>query len=226
MIRIRKINIYESPILTVKHNNTAVHCVLDSGATASLISLRKAKQLKLLISPTVHRAIQVDGFSDLKIIGEVHTEFTRGDLTLYFNALVVNKLGTDILGGTNFLKDNDIYSRMAKDTIVIKGSNVFQSTPATILEMEMNASAAQLVRVHKTQTITSNVNYHPIFHLPEFFLQSRSKVHYSTILSSYRLLIIIYIFLMINSIQLMLRKMNRWLRSAFLLWMKILTDSA
>ena len=155
MIRIRKINIYESPILTVKHNNTAVHCVLDSGATASLISLRKAKQLKLLISPTVHRAIQVDGFSDLKIIGEVHTEFTRGDLTLYFNALVVNKLGTDILGGTNFLKDNDIYSRMAKDTIVIKGSNVFQSTPATILEMEMNASAAQLVRVHKTQTILS-----------------------------------------------------------------------
>ena len=141
--------------MTVKHNNTAVHCVLDSGATASLISLRKAKQLKLLISPTVHRAIQVDGFSDLKIIGEVHTEFTRGDLTLYFNALVVNKLGTDILGGTNFLKDNDIYSRMAKDTIVIKGSNVFQSTPATILEMEMNASAAQLVRVHKTQTILS-----------------------------------------------------------------------
>ena len=155
VIKIRKINIYESPILTAKHGNTAVHCVLDSGATASLISLRKAKQLKLMISPTSHRAIQVDGISDLKILGEVHTHFTRGDLKLFFNALVVNKLGTDILGGTNFLKDNDIYSRMAKDTIVIKGSNTFQSTPATILEMDMNSSSAQLVRVQKTQTILS-----------------------------------------------------------------------
>ena len=155
MIKIRKINIYESPILTAKHGNIAVHCVLDSGATASLISLRKAKQLKLVISPTMHKAIQVDGISDLKILGEVHTQFTRGDLTLFFNALVVNKLGTDILGGTNFLKDNDIYSRMAKDTIVIKGSNTFQSTPATILEMDMNSSSAQLVRVQKTQTILS-----------------------------------------------------------------------
>ena len=145
VIKIRKINIYESPILTAKHGNTAVHCVLDSGATASLISLRKAKQLKLVISPTSHRAIQVDGISGLKILGEVHTHFTRGDLKLFFNALVVNKLGTDILGGTNFLKDNDIYSRMAKDTIVIKGSNTFQSTPATILEMDMNSSSAQLV---------------------------------------------------------------------------------
>ena len=150
LIKIRKINIYESPILTVKYNNTPVHIVLDSGATASLISLTKAKQLKLAISPTFHRVIQVDGVSNLKILGEVHTQFSRGDLTLYFNALVVNNLGTNVLGGTNFLKDNDIYSRMAKDMIVIQGSNVFQSTPATILEMEMNTSFAQLVRVQKT----------------------------------------------------------------------------
>ena len=155
LIKIRKINIYESPILTVKYKNTPVHIVLDSGATASLISLNKAKQLKLLISPTSHRAIQVDGISNLKILGEIHTQFSRGDLTLYFNALVVNNLGTEVLGGTNFLKDNDIYSRMAKDMIVIKGSNIFQSTPAAILEMEMNASSAQLVRVQKTQTILS-----------------------------------------------------------------------
>ena len=48
LIKIRKINIYESPILTVKYKNTPVHIVLDSGATASLISLNKAKQLKYL----------------------------------------------------------------------------------------------------------------------------------------------------------------------------------
>ena len=37
-ICIRKINIYESPIFTVKFNNSLLHLVLDTGATASLIA--------------------------------------------------------------------------------------------------------------------------------------------------------------------------------------------
>ena len=96
-----------------------IHIVLDTGATASLISLAKAMELKLKILPTVHRAVQVDGVSNLKVLGEVHTEFSRGTLVLHFSGLVVNGLGTDILGGTNFHKENNIYSRMDKDTIVI-----------------------------------------------------------------------------------------------------------
>ena len=137
------------------YSKHTVHCVLDSGATASLISLRKAQELKLKIWPTVHTAVQVDGVSGLKVLGEVHTEFTRGNLVLHFSALVVNKLGTDVLGGTNFLKENDIYARMAKDTIVIKGSNIFQSTPVEILQMDLAQTKSQLVQVSKTQTILS-----------------------------------------------------------------------
>ena len=74
-------------------------------------------------------------------------------MTLYFSALVVNKLGTDVLGGTNFLKENDIYSRMAKDTIVIKGNNIFHSTPVQILQMDQSSSKPQLVTVKRSQTI-------------------------------------------------------------------------
>ena len=122
LIQIRQINIYESPILYMAHSKHTVHCVLDSGATASLISLRKVQELSFKIWPTVHTAVQVDGVSGLKVLGEVHSEFTRGALVLHFSALVVNKLGTDVLGGTNFLKENDIYARMAKDTIVIKAT--------------------------------------------------------------------------------------------------------
>ena len=103
VIKIRKINIYESPILSVRHNNTTVHIVLDTGATASLISLAKAKELKLKIAPTKHRAIQVDGISNLVVMGETHTCFQRGNLDLQFSGLVVNDLGTDVLGGTNFI---------------------------------------------------------------------------------------------------------------------------
>ena len=43
VIKIRRINIYDSPILTVSKGNNQVHLVLDTGATASLISLEKAK---------------------------------------------------------------------------------------------------------------------------------------------------------------------------------------
>ena len=137
------------------HAKHTVHCVLDSGATASLISLRKVQELKLKIWPTIHTAVQVDGVSGLKVLGEVHTEFTRGALVLYFSALVVNKLGTDVLAGTNFLKENDIYARMAKDTIVIKGSNMFHSTPVEILQMDQTSSKSQLVKVSRTQVILS-----------------------------------------------------------------------
>ena len=137
------------------HSKHTVHCVLDSGATASLISLRKVQELRLKIWPTVHTAVQVDGVSGLKVLGEVHSEFTRGALVLHFSALVVNKLGTDVLGGTNFLKENDIYARMAKDTIVIKGNNIFHSTPVEILQMDQTSSKSQLVTVSRTQIILS-----------------------------------------------------------------------
>ena len=47
IITIRRINIYDSPILTVTKGKHTVHLVLDTGATASLISLEKASELKL-----------------------------------------------------------------------------------------------------------------------------------------------------------------------------------
>ena len=87
-----------------------MHLVLDTGATASLMSLEKAKELNLKILPTVHKAVQVDGVSGLKVLGEVHTEFQRGDLTFQFSGLVVNRLGTDVLAGTGFHLENDVYS--------------------------------------------------------------------------------------------------------------------
>ena len=155
VIKIRKINIYESPILTVNCNLKPAHIVLDTGATASLISFAKARELKLKILPTSHCAVQVDGVSDLKVLGEVHTEFSRGNLILQFSGLVVNELGTDILGGTNFHKENDIYSRMAKDTIVIQGTNCFQSTPVEIMKLDENKTTAKLVSVNKTQVLMS-----------------------------------------------------------------------
>jgi hypothetical protein len=53
----KRINIYNFPILAAKQNNTTVYIILNSGATTSLISLDKANALLLRIKPTVQKAV-------------------------------------------------------------------------------------------------------------------------------------------------------------------------
>ena len=72
MIHIQKFNIYEFPILTVTYGTPTLHCVLDIGATASLISYNKVQDLHLKSWPTVHTAVQVYGISDLKVFCGSH----------------------------------------------------------------------------------------------------------------------------------------------------------
>ena len=154
IIQIRRINIYDSPILSVKKDKQTVHLVLDTGATASLMSLEKAKELNLKILPTVHKAVQVDGISGLKVIGEVHTEFQRGDLTFQFSGLVVNRLGTDVLAGTGFHLENDVYSRMSKNMICVLGSHTFQSTPVEVMKLDKKTKI-RLVKVEQNKCVIS-----------------------------------------------------------------------
>ena len=148
-------SITESPILAASYFDQTVYLVLDTGATASLISLRQAQSLNLKIYPTSHKAIQVDGESDLPITGEVHTVFKRGSASLTFNALVVKHLSVDILAGTSFHKENDVFSRMSKGTIHIGDNIVVQSTPPALLRIhEPNPRTKHfLVQVMKTITI-------------------------------------------------------------------------
>ena len=134
--RIGRLNVYESPILSCSHNTSTVHIVLDSGATCSLMSLNMTKKLGLHVQKTVHKAVQVDGQSPLKVVGEVHTQLTRGNITLNFSGLVITEMAADILGGTNFLIENDISYRMAKGTIQIGPSCTVLSTSPTVLQLD------------------------------------------------------------------------------------------
>ena len=127
--------------------------MLDTGATASLISEKQAKDLNLRLYPTTQKAVQVDGETDLPILGEVHTSFKRGNLSLRFEGLVVANLGVDILAGTPFHVDNDVYCRMSKGTIHVGNSHVFQSTPPALLNMKHKTPNQRLIRAAKTCTI-------------------------------------------------------------------------
>ena len=118
-------------------------------------TLQQAQALNLKIYPTSHKAIQVDGESDLPIAGEVHTSFKRGSVSLKFNALVVNNLSVDILAGTSFHRDNDVYSRMSKGNIHIGDHMVVESTPPALLALHSPQKISKhfLVQVKKTITI-------------------------------------------------------------------------
>ena len=161
----RRINIYDSPTLAVKHESTTVYIVLDCGATTSLASKKKITELSLQILPTKHKAVQVDGHSPLSVVGEVHASFWRGKTELKFSALVVDNLATDFLGGTNFLIENDIAIMMSKNTIKIGESQTVPLTTATVLELD------QLDNRHRLVSVTAKVQVHPgdsiTFSLPD-----------------------------------------------------------
>ena len=73
----------------------------------------------------MHTAVQVDGTSNLKVMGEIHFVFTRNECKLKFSGLVVNQMACQALGGTQFFKENDVYARMGLDEIVVRGKNTF-----------------------------------------------------------------------------------------------------
>ena len=101
--KIRKINIYDSPIFSVSYNNIVIHLVLDTGATASLIKQSKCEELNITIKSTIHKAVQIDE-TKLSVVGEIHVTFTRETVTFNFSALVVTDMCCDILAGTGFHK--------------------------------------------------------------------------------------------------------------------------
>ena len=53
VITIRRINIFDSPILSAWKGEQQVHLVLDTGATASLISQEKATELTRLLQSSI-----------------------------------------------------------------------------------------------------------------------------------------------------------------------------
>ena len=165
-------------------NNTLLHLVLDTGATASLIKEDKCKELKIPIHPTIHRAVQVDG-NKLDVVGEIHIKVNRDKLELTFSALVVKIMSTDVLAGTGFHVENDVYSRMATDKIVVKGKYYFHSTPPLALTAAINLKSPSekdsettaltaaftypiLVKANRSATLLPGEGFHvPIHSGPE-----------------------------------------------------------
>ena len=100
-----------------------VNITLDTGATTSFIKKQFCNLLGIQIHPNNQLAKLGDGCTVLASIGEVHITFTRDKWSVKFDAIVVEKLSSDIYGGMNFLVENDISLRPKTGEITVLGKH-------------------------------------------------------------------------------------------------------
>jgi len=123
-----------SQILTVfTQDKRPVHIELDSNATVNYIRIDAAKSFNFHITPNTQLSILADGVTKLPAVGEIKQTFCRNDWTVTFHAVVVQNLHTQLIGGTVFLKDNNIQQDFIRNTIQVGGKFTVPSTSAAIL---------------------------------------------------------------------------------------------
>jgi hypothetical protein len=141
-----------SQILTVfTKDKTPVHIELDSNATLNYIRLDAAKALKVPIMPNSQLSILADGLTKLPAVGEIHHVFYRNEWEVTLQAVVVEQLHTQIIGGTVFLKKNSIQQDFINNTIKVGPKIVVPATsPAMLLPIQ---PYSQLCTIHARKTL-------------------------------------------------------------------------
>ena len=85
----------QSPYMDVFHGHRVVRVTIDSGATGNMIRHSPAKHLGCPIISSAHSVQQVDGSSQLQVVGEIRTSFTRDNTDFTFEGLVVEDLDVE-----------------------------------------------------------------------------------------------------------------------------------
>ncbi|CAH3165626.1 unnamed protein product, partial [Porites evermanni] len=109
----------QSPYMDVFHGHRVVRITIDSGATGNMIRHSTAKHLGCPIISCAQSVQRADGSSQLQVVGEMRTSFTRDNTDFTFEGLVVEDLDVEVLAGTPFMEENDVarcYLAMAPPT--------------------------------------------------------------------------------------------------------------
>ena len=98
-----------------------------------------------------HTASQTDGKTHISTCGEVTMTVTKGDCVLTVQAVVVDSLDCDILGGVPFLKSNNIILDLPQESIVINGKSFRYKSPNA--PRATPPSQSYVLRVSRSQTV-------------------------------------------------------------------------
>ena len=150
----RMVQVKQSPYMNVYYGPHAIRVTLDTGAETNMIRSSLARDIQAPIKKSTQNAYQADGKSPLAVIGETHMIFTRDQMSFTFQALVVEDLDVDVLGGVPFTDCNDITIRTARHLVILSdgseiryGSNVFNSNPS------IRRTQAHILRAPSTATL-------------------------------------------------------------------------
>ena len=120
----RRVSTKKSPTMKAFFKHHPLTVTLDTGAELSMIKHSVAQGIGATIKPTTQNAIQADGSTPLKILGETHITLTRGSHNLLLDALVVDNLDVEILAGIPFMVHNDIAIRPSRHELTIGDSDI------------------------------------------------------------------------------------------------------
>lgn len=95
-----------------------------------MIRLSAARRAGLPIQTTSHSAAQADGLTNLEPVGETHINLSHGKRFLKFDALVVKNLGSEVLAGMPFMKENSIKLDIPNDQISIGNTSIHYDIPS------------------------------------------------------------------------------------------------
>ena len=137
---IRKVDVVSSPYFWVKYENHEVPVTIDTAAETDVMEHAFAVSIGAPIFRTNISAVNADGKTDLKTVGEVHITFQWENKQLRFDGLVVEHLSDKVLAGGPFMTVNDVYARPAKQMVYIGDRAVpynvkVRSTKAVIMRI-------------------------------------------------------------------------------------------
>ena len=115
----------QSPYMDVFHGHRVVRITIDSGATGNMIRHSTAKRLGRPVISSAQSVQQADGSSQLQVVGEMRTSFTRNNTDFTFEGLVVEDLDVEVLAGTPFMEANDVAVRPAKREVLLANDSTY-----------------------------------------------------------------------------------------------------
>ena len=151
---IRRVNIRQSPFFKAHYRHHTVCITLDTGAEASMIRASTARDMGLIIRRTTQSALQADGITPLGIAGEVHVTLNRNGHNLILDALAVENLEAEVLGGSPFMVLNDVHVRPKFSQIYIGDNDTFQYKSSKASQHHsIRRASIEVLRAPKTDTI-------------------------------------------------------------------------
>ena len=151
--RIARVTVIRSPTLPARFGKFTTELLIDTGSESSLIHIDDARRLLLDIKPNTIQIPSTADFMEMDVAGEARAVFYRSELKFKFDALVINKVSSPIIGGNSFCRANGITVRSKKAELTFEDGTKYYYDPA----LAPNQSQRQTTNVVRGPTVATTL---------------------------------------------------------------------